>query len=123
MCSIPLVDMDAPLISHRRRSAAMIVVVAIWCFLWFRHRRQQAHSITYDPMFKRDIQRQNNLQFMFLSDDIHCVNLLKMRRAPIFQLCNLFRDRGLLQDSINNTIEEQVTMFLHVVWDITKDLG
>jgi hypothetical protein len=60
---------------------------------------------------------------MFLSDDIHCVNLLKMRRAPIFQLCNLFRDRGLLQDSINNTIEEQVTMFLHVVWDITKDLG
>jgi hypothetical protein len=38
-----------------------------------------------------------------------------MRRTPFFQLCNLFRDRGLLQDSINSTIEEQVAMFLHVV--------
>jgi hypothetical protein len=52
---------------------------------------------------------------MFLSDDLHCVNLLRMRRAPFFQLCNLFWDRVLLRDSINSTIEEQVAMFLHVV--------
>jgi hypothetical protein len=66
-------------------------------------------------MLERDIQRQNNLQFMFLSDDLHCVNVLRMRRAPFFQLCNLFRDRGLLLDSINSTIEEQAAIFLHVV--------
>jgi hypothetical protein len=41
--------------------------------------------------------------------------LLRMRRAPFFQLCDLFRARGLLRDSINSTIEEQVGMFLHVM--------
>jgi hypothetical protein len=38
-----------------------------------------------------------------------------MRRVPFFQLCDLFRNKGLLRDSINSTIEEQVVMFLHVV--------
>jgi hypothetical protein len=78
------VDMDAAIISHHRRSAAVIVVIAVWCFMWFRRRRQQSCSITYGPMLERDIQRQNNLQFMFLSDDLHCVNVLRMRRAPFF---------------------------------------
>jgi hypothetical protein len=35
MCSISLVDMDVAL-SRRRRSVVMVVVVAIWCFKWFR---------------------------------------------------------------------------------------
>jgi hypothetical protein len=38
-----------------------------------------------------------------------------MRRAPLFQLCDLFCSRVLLRDSINNTIEEQVARFLLVV--------
>jgi hypothetical protein len=52
---------------------------------------------------------------MFLSYDTHCVNLLRMRKAPSFQLCNMFQDRGLLRDSINSIIEGQVALFLHVV--------
>jgi hypothetical protein len=114
MCCIPLVEMDVVL-SRRCRSAVMIVVVAVWFFLSFRRRRQQARSIPYGPMLERDIERQNNLQFIFESDDTHCVNLLRMRRAPFFQLCHLFRDRDLLRDNVNSTIEEQVVVFLHVV--------
>ena len=38
-----------------------------------------------------------------------------MRRTPFFQLCDLFRARQLLTDSIHSSIEEQVAMFLHVV--------
>jgi predicted chitinase len=38
-----------------------------------------------------------------------------MKRAPLLQLCDLFRSRGLLKDSIHINIEEQVAMFLHVV--------
>jgi hypothetical protein len=83
-------------ITHHRSVAMIVVVVVVWCFLWFRRRRQQARSITYGPLFERDIQRQNNLQFIFLSDDVRCVNLLRMRRTPFFQLCDLFRARGLL---------------------------
>jgi hypothetical protein len=102
-------------VSHRCRSAAMIVVVVVCFFLSFRHGRQHARSISYGPMLERDIQWQNNLQFIFESDDTHSVNLLRMRRAAFFQLCHLFQARGLLQYNVNNTIEEQVAMFLHVV--------
>jgi hypothetical protein len=72
-------------------------------------------GITYDPMSARDQERANNLRFIYHSDDRRCVELLRMRRAPFFQLCDLFRNKGLLRDSINNNIEEQVAMFLLVV--------
>jgi predicted chitinase len=38
-----------------------------------------------------------------------------MRRTPLFSLCNLFRERNLLRDTINSSVEEQVAMFLYVV--------
>jgi hypothetical protein len=38
-----------------------------------------------------------------------------MRKAPFFQLVNLFRERHLLEDNINSSMEEQVAMFLHIV--------
>jgi hypothetical protein len=72
-------------------------------------------GITYGPMSARDQERANNLRFIYHSDDRRCVELLRMRRAPFFQFCDLFRNRGLLRDSINNNIEEQVAMFLLVV--------
>jgi hypothetical protein len=63
----------------------------------------------------RDEERNMNLRFIYHSDDRRCVELLRMRKAPFFQLCDLFRNRSLLRDNIHNTIEEQVTMFLLVV--------
>jgi hypothetical protein len=38
-----------------------------------------------------------------------------MRRAPFFNLCNLFRERKMLRDTIHSSVEEQVSTFLHVV--------
>jgi hypothetical protein len=64
-------------------------------------------------MTARDQERAANLRFIYHSEDIHCVELLRMRRASFFQLCDLFRNRALLRDSINSTIEEEVAMFLH----------
>jgi hypothetical protein len=32
----------------------------------------------------------NNLRYIYESDDVHCVNLLRMKREPFFQLCDLF---------------------------------
>jgi hypothetical protein len=57
----------------------------------------------------------HNLNYIYNSDDLHCVNLLRMRRAPFFQLCSLLRARELVRDSINVNVEEQVAMLLHVV--------
>jgi hypothetical protein len=41
--------------------------------------------------------------------------MLRMRRAPFYELVKRFRERGMLSDSIHTCVEEQVAMFLHVV--------
>ena len=65
--------------STRRAAAA----VAAWFFMWFRRRVEDSRSvITYGPLAERDIQRMNNLRYIYDFDDVHCVNLLRMRRAP-----------------------------------------
>jgi len=111
--SIVLVDMD---FQARRRAATVVVVVVVACFfMWFRRRAEDARSVTYGPMAVRDQQRMNNLRYIYESDDVHCVNLLRMKRAPFFQMCDLFRSRQLVTDSIHACIGEQGAMFLHVV--------
>jgi hypothetical protein len=86
-----------------------------WLFIRFRRLSRSRRGITYGPLSARDEERNMNLRFIYHSDDRRCVELLRMRKAPFFQLCDLFRNRSLLRDSIHNTIEEQVAMFLLVV--------
>jgi hypothetical protein len=62
-----------------------------------------------------DAERQANLDKIYNCTDIEFVNMLKMCKAPFFQLVNLFRERHLLEDNINSSVEEQVAMFLHIV--------
>jgi hypothetical protein len=38
--------------------------------------------------------------------------MLRMRRAPFYELVKRFRERGLMSDSIHTTVEEQVAMFM-----------
>jgi len=98
-----------------RRGSALVVVLCVWAMVRFRRLYNSRPAITYGPLSARDEQRQRNLSFIYNSTDTHCVELLRMRRAPFFQLCDLFRSRGLLKDTIHCNIEEQVSMFLHVV--------
>lgn len=97
------------------RGAALVVVITAWMFLRLRRLSRSRRGITYGPMHVRDQERENNLRFIYHSDDCRCVEVLRMRKAPFFQLCDLFCNRGLLRDSINSRIEEQVAMFLMVV--------
>jgi hypothetical protein len=107
--SFLFLEMD--LQARRRAAAAMIVAVASWFFLWFRRRVANARSITYGPMTERDQQRLNKLRYIYESDDVHSKDLLRMRRSPFFQLCNLFRQRGLVTNSINATVEKTSSHF------------
>ncbi|WVZ96979.1 hypothetical protein U9M48_042551 [Paspalum notatum var. saurae] len=95
-----------------RRGAALVVVLAAWIFVRFRLRSRR--RISYAPLAARDQIRQQNLMFIYNSDDTRCIDLLRMKRAPFFQLCDLFRSRELLKDSVHSSVEEQVAMFLHV---------
>jgi hypothetical protein len=96
------------------RASALVVAISCWMFACLT-RRLFHPRVTYGPMFQRDIERQANLRFIYESDDIQCVELLRMSKVPFFELCGLFRSRHMLRDSIHSSVEEQVAMFLHVV--------
>ena len=90
------------------RGAALVAVITAWLFVRFRRLSSSRRGITYGPLSARDEERNRNLSFIYHSDDRRCVELLRMRKAPFFQLCDLFRNRALLRDSIHMSIEEQV---------------
>jgi hypothetical protein len=93
------------------------LVTALYALVWSRLRLKESEQfqISYGPMSQRDEERQANLTLIYNSNDVECVNMIRMRRATFFQLCNLLRSRNLLRDNIYISMEEQVAMFLHVV--------
>ena len=96
---------------------AAALVTAMYAFFMTRIRMGQLSRfcITYAPMSAMDEEWQKNLNKIYNCNDVECVDMLRMRRAPFFHLCNLLRQRNLLRDSIHSSVEEQVAMFLHVV--------
>ncbi|XP_071680057.1 protein ALP1-like [Lolium perenne] len=56
-----------------------------------------------------------NLNYIYNCNDVESIQMLQMRRSPFYALVTTFKSRGLLVDSINTSVEEQVTMFLHIV--------
>ena len=90
-------------------------VISAWMMIRFRRRLTARPQISCGPMLPRDEQRQKNLSFIYNSNDTQCVNQLRMKRSPFYQLCDLFRSRGLLKDTFHYNIEEQVDMFLRVI--------
>lgn len=109
--------MDDFSVKRRKIISNAAGVVATMCaYTLFVYRRAgRTPPITYGPLAERDQIRMANLRFIFHNDDRHCVEQLRMRRAPFFHLCTLLRTRRLLKDTINCSIEEQVAMFLQVV--------
>ncbi|TVU20880.1 hypothetical protein EJB05_30481, partial [Eragrostis curvula] len=118
--SIPNSDRPSSGAGEQRRmtvvkAAAFVTVIYAWLMTMLRMGGGSSARITYGPLSAMDEERQKNLNKIYNCNDIECVNMLRMRRAPFFNLCNLLRSRNLLRDSINSCVEEQVAMFLHVV--------
>jgi len=95
--------------------AAMVVVMVAFLFSRIKRLRGEDRPIPYGPTALVDEHRKRNMDLIYNYTDKECIAMLRMSRAPFFALCNLFRQRGLVLDSVNASIEEQVSMFLHVV--------
>jgi hypothetical protein len=78
-------------------------------------KRKRRESICYGPIDETDRMRREYLDNKVWKNDTTCLNMLRMRKAPFFRFCQLFRDRKLLKDTIHTSIELQVAMFLHTV--------
>ncbi|KAM3367024.1 hypothetical protein ACQJBY_015976 [Aegilops geniculata] len=99
------------------QAATLISVIQAWVI--FMHQRAVRRAgrplIRYGPLFPREQERIQNLNYIYNCNDVKALWMLRMKRAPFARLVETFRSRGLLQDSINTSVEEQVAMFLHVV--------
>ncbi|SPT20816.1 unnamed protein product [Triticum aestivum] len=99
------------------QAAALISAIQAW--VMFVHQRVVRRAvrplIRYGPLFDREQERIQNLNYMYNCNDIEALWMLRMKRAPFAKLVETFRSRGLLQDNINTSVEEQVAIFLHVI--------
>jgi hypothetical protein len=65
---------------------AAALVTTLYALVWSRIRLVQSEQqhISYGPMSKRYEERQANLRIIYNCNNVECVNMLRMRRAPFF---------------------------------------
>ena len=78
-----------------------------------RKRQAPRERIRYGPIDESDRIRLEYLENKIWKNDITCVDMLRLSKASFSRFCKLFRDRGLLQDTIHMCVEQQDAMF----WD------
>ena len=100
---------------QRRRVLICITICVI--LLWYKLQlnRLSKSRIKYGPVLQRDLERERRLNRLYHGTEANCISELRMRKFVFHRLCGHLRSRGLVEDSINITIEEQVAMFLKVV--------
>jgi hypothetical protein len=95
--------------------AVAYMLVSMLTLVVNSRKRKWRESISYGPIDETDRIRREYLDNKVWKNDTTCLNMLRMRKAPFFRFCQLFRDRKLLKDTIHMSIELQVAMFLHTV--------
>ena len=98
-----------------RQAASMVVVMVSVVVSRLKRRRPGPDPLLYDLKSDAEQHRQQTSQAIYNSTDAECISMLRMRRAPFFSLCNLFRTRARVPETTGCIVEEQVAMFLHVV--------
>jgi len=96
----------------------MLIIIAICVvLLWYKlqESRLNRKRIKYGPLLERDLKREVRLNRLYNGTEANCISELRMRKVVFHNLCDQLRSRGLLVDSINVSVEEQVAMFLKFV--------
>ena len=89
-----------------RQVASMVVVMVYVVVSRLKRKRPKPDSLLYDLKSDAEQHRQQTLQAIYNSTDVECISMLRMRRAPFFSLCNLFRTRGLVLETTGCIVEE-----------------
>jgi hypothetical protein len=96
-------------------TAVAYMLVSMLTLVVNSRKRKWRESSCYGPIDETDRMRREYLDNKVWKNDTTCLNMLRMRKAPFFRFCHLFRERKLLKDTIHTSIELQVAMFLHNV--------
>ncbi|KAJ8444079.1 LOW QUALITY PROTEIN: hypothetical protein Cgig2_025080 [Carnegiea gigantea] len=67
------------------------------------------------PFVNRDIDRKNYINSVLYCGDTHCLNQIRIRASPFFELCEMLKRRALLVNTKHISVREQFLMFLHLI--------
>jgi hypothetical protein len=85
-----------------RQATGMIVTMVSVVVSTLKRKRpnsedeHEPNPLLYNLRSDGEQHRQRTLLAIYHSSDVECIAMIRMRRAPFFGLCNLFRTRGLL---------------------------
>jgi hypothetical protein len=98
-------------------SVAQLLLQMMAMIITSRKRKSvvSGERISYTPIDERDRIRIEYLNNKIWKNNTTTVNMMRLTRPAFFQFCQLFKDRGLLQDTIHMCVEQQVAMFLNAV--------
>ena len=97
------------------RGATVFVVWAAIVVAVPALKRKRRSRISYGPMHERDRMRIEYLTSKIWHSDVTCINMLRFNRASFFRLCEIMRERKLLENSVHLCVEQKVGMFLHTI--------
>ena len=104
--------------------ASLSCVIQAW--VMFMHQRVVRRAgrplIHYGPLFPREQERIQNLNYIYNCNDVEALWMLRMKKAPFARLVETFRTRGLLQDNINTSVESKWPCF-SMLLAITRGSG
>jgi len=80
--------------------------------MWMTGRNDITEPI---PREIRNMERGLYLRRVMEYSDTNCINMFRMDRELFFNLSGMLRNRGLLQDSDQVTVEEQLGIFLYTI--------
>jgi hypothetical protein len=105
-----------------RKAAALTVVMVSFVSSRIKRKNPEPDEIPQpDPAAlalirdENEHHRMRTLGMIYQCNDTECISMIRMRRAPFFELVKTFRERSLVTDREGVSVEEQVAMFLHVV--------
>ena len=107
-------DKRTKILIYAAAAHMLLSMMAIFVMSRKKKRSECRQCISYGPMEERDRMRIEYLNNKIWKNDTICVNMLRLRRESFFHYCQLFGDRGLLEDTIHMCVE-QVAMFLNTV--------
>ena len=78
------------------QATTLISVIQAW--IMFMHQRVVHRAgrplIRYGPLFPREQERIQNLNYIYNCNDVEALWMLRMKRAPFARLVETFRSRG-----------------------------
>ncbi|XP_039141278.1 protein ANTAGONIST OF LIKE HETEROCHROMATIN PROTEIN 1-like [Dioscorea cayenensis subsp. rotundata] len=100
-------------------AAFTTIVVVVACLIEEMNQTRRGRS--KEPSIFRDLTRKNHIERVLRSGRDYCVSYLRMDVGPFMHLASIMRDKHLLLDTRYVSVEEQLSMFLHIVGHNTKN--